>query len=160
MTDKTYDFEHNYLFMGLGKGLVPVYPRWMYRQDTQPVLIKNTEAEVDAREKGFDNISASALSNRDLINFFWDFEDLSPRQLIVYAQDEFDVDLPAGASQETLFKAVCRLTKSAPQNRNRLVLMAHTIEMNYDATLEEIKRMADDLGQDLDRQIETEAFWA
>lgn len=163
MVDKSngYAFEHNYLFKGLGDKQVPVYPRWMYRQDTAPVLIPNTEAEIEAREKGFDNISASALSNRDLINFFWDFEDLSIRQLLVYAQDEFGVDLPAKASQETLFKAVCQLSKSAPQNRNRLVLMAHTIEMKYDETLEEIKRMANDVvSQGLERQTETETFWA
>jgi hypothetical protein len=156
----TYNCERNYVFLGLGKGLVLAYPRWMYRQDTQPILIKNTEAEAEAREKGFDNISASALSNRDLINFFWDFEDFSIRQLLVYAKDEFDIDLPAEASQQTLFKAVCSLTRSAPQNRNRLVLMAHTIEMNYDATLEEIKRMANDTSEYLERQTETEEFWA
>ena len=160
MTDKTYDFEHNYLFKGLGSGRVPVYPRWMYRQDTQPVLIKNTEAEVEAREKGFDNISASALSNRDLINFFWDFEDFSVRQLLVYAQDEFGIELPAEASQEKLFKAVCILTKNCPQNRNRLVLMAHTIEMEYDATLEEIRRMAEASGPDYINETESEVFWA
>ena len=162
MADKsdTYDFERVYKFLGLGKGIVPVYPRWMYRQDTEPILIPNTEAEVEAREKGFDNISASALSNRDLINFFWDFEDLSIRQLLVYAKDEFDIDLPAQSCQETLFKAVCQMSKSAPQNRNRLVLMAHTIEMNYDATLEEIKRMANDTSEHLERQVEAEEFWA
>ena len=161
MNTEPYDYEHRLMFMGLNKQQIPDYPRWMYRADTVPVLIDNTAAEVEAREKGFDNITAAALSNRNLINFFWDMEDLSSRQLLVYAKDEFDVDLPADASQETLFKAVCQLTKSAPQNRNRLVLMAHTIEMKYDETLEEIKRMANDVvSEGLERQTETETFWA
>jgi len=155
-----YAFEHVYQFKGLGNKQVPIYPMWMYRQDTEPILIKDTEAEVEAREKGFDNISASALANRDLINFNWDFEDLSPRQLRVYAKDEYDVELPSEASQETLFRAVCKLAKSAPQNRNRLVLMAHTMTMNYDATLAEIKRMANDTSEYMVREVETEEFWA
>lgn len=158
--EKKFNYEHEFIFEGLDCKQVPAYPRWMYREDTAPVLIENTAAESEAREKGFDNITAAALSNRNLINYFWDLEDFSIKQLLVFAKDEFDVDLPAEASQETLFKAVCRLTRSAPQNRNRLVLMAHTIQMNYDATLEEIRRMADGKGQNLERQVETEEFWA
>jgi len=155
-----FDYEHTCIFLGLNCLQVPEYPRWMYREDTVPVLIKDAAAEAEAREKGFDNITAAALSNRNLINFFWDLEDLSPRQLLVYAKDEFDVDLPAEARQETLFRAVCRLTRSAPQNRNRLVLMAHTIEMKYDACLSEIRRMTDGMGQDLETETVTEEFWA
>jgi hypothetical protein len=157
---KKFDYEHTCIFLGLNCLQVPEYPRWMYREDTAPVLIKDTAAEAEAREKGFDNITAAALSNRNLINFFWDLEDFSTRQLLVYAKDEFDVDLPAEANQETLFKAVCRLIRSAPQNRNRLVLMAHTIEMKYDATLDEIRRMADETGPFYEREVETEEFWA
>jgi len=157
---KEFDYEHTCIFLGLNCLQVPEYPRWMYREDTVPVLIKDAAAEAEAREKGFDNITAAALSNRNLINFFWDLEDLSPRQLLVYAKDEFDIDLPAEARQETLFKAICRLTRSAPQNRNRLVLMAHTIEMKYDATLDEIRRMADEMGPLYEREVETEEFWA
>ena len=157
---RAYDYEHTCVFLGLNCIQVPEYPRWMYREDTEPILIDNTAAEVEAREKGFDNITAAALSNRNLINFFWDLEDLSAKQLRVYAKDEFDVDLPAEASQEILFKAVCRLTRNAPQNRNRLVLMAHTIEMRYDATMDEITRMADETGPDYEREVITEEFWA
>lgn len=84
---------------------------------------------------------APQTANNAPINWFWDLEDLSPKQLIVYAREEFEVELPPDASQEHLFKLILKLTKFAPQNKDRMVLMAHTIKMNYDETLEEIKRM-------------------
>jgi hypothetical protein len=83
------------------------------------------------------------MSNKQLINWFWDLEDMSPRQLVVFAKDEYGVDLPIDAGQDRLFKAVVELTRCAPQNRNRLVLMAHEIYMEYDATVAEIRRMMD-----------------
>jgi hypothetical protein len=160
MEKKPFDYEYRLMYMGLNNEQVPDYPRWLYREDTAPILVESTAAEIEARSKGFDNISAAAMSNRNLINWFWDLEDFSVKQLIVLAKDEFDVDLPIEANQEVLFKAVCELTRHAPQNRNRLILMAHTIEMNYDATLEEIKRMASGAGQHLETETEVSEFWA
>ena len=119
----------------------PKYPFWMYRDDVEPLMVRNASEEKEARLNGYDNISSTALSNKYLINWVWDLEDMSPKQLRVFASEEYRVDLPIEASQETMFKAVCELTRHAPQNRNRLILMAHTVAMNYDATLEEIKRM-------------------
>jgi hypothetical protein len=134
------------MFLGLNTGQYPrkvLYPCMMYLQDTKPLMVENTEQEAAAREKGYDSVTPGALSNRFLVNWFWDFEDMSPRQLVVFAKDEYGVELPIECGQLKLFELVCDLTRSAPQNRNRLILMAHTMKLNYDETLEEIKRSID-----------------
>ena len=159
MTDKKYDYEHHLMFVGFGPE-VAQYPKWLHHDGTEPILVHDTAQEMAAREIGYDNITAAAMSNRNLNNWFWDLEDFSPKQLIVFAKDEFGVDLPPDAGQETLFKAVCKLTRYAPQNRNRLILMAHEIEMEYDATLAEIERLAAGQGQGIEREVITEEFWA
>lgn len=117
------------------------YPVWLYHADKEPLLVENEEEEAEAKRNGYDSIRAADMSNKHLVNWFWDLEDFSPRQLQVFAREEYGVDLPIEAGQEKLFKAVAELTRFAPQNRNRLVLMAHTIKMNYDETLEAIKHM-------------------
>ena len=122
----------------LGK---PVYPYWLYKDGDEPFMVHDSVEEAQAKSLGFDAITPKGMSNRYLVNWFWDLEDMSPRQLQVFAKEEYDVDIPIEAGQERLFKAVCELTRFAPQNKNRLVLMAHTIKMQYDETLEEIRRM-------------------
>ena len=138
----------------------PVYPKWLYRNGKDPIRVHDAEAEAEARSEGWDNITAGSMANKTLQNCFWDFEDMSAKQLSVYAMDEFGVDLPWDADQDRLFMAVIELTKHAPQNRNRLVLMAHTMKMNYDETLEEIKRMVSGAGQGLESETITEVIWA
>jgi len=129
------------MFMGLNPGAKRVpYPCILYREDTKPLRCESTDEEIEARKKGYDSFTPGALSNRYLINWFWDFEDMSPRQMVVFAKDEYGVDLPIECGQIKLFELLCELTKNAPQNRNRLVLMAHTAAMNYDETIEQIKR--------------------
>jgi len=148
------------MFMGFDGQPVPAYPRYMYRDGYEPRLINSPEEEKQARKEGWDTITAAAMSNRHLVNWVWDLEDFSPRQLVVFAHDEFGVNLPVDAGQEKLFRAVTELARFAPQNRNRLVLMAHTIAMNYDATLEEIRRMAKGEGQNLVTETESFEVWA
>jgi len=131
------------------------YPKMMYRDNADPITVENTEAEAEAKLKGFDVVSANQMCNRHLINWFWDLEDLSPKQLVVFAQDEYNVDLPADASQEKLFQCVCLLSRAAPQNRDRIILMAHTIKMNYDETLEEIRRVMENPSADDEVTTET-----
>lgn len=157
-----YDFEYECMYMGGGGHAKEClrYPHFMYCDGDNPLLVADTREEEEARVKGYDNITASAMSNRNMVNWYWDLEDMSPRQLLVFAQDEYGVDLPGDASQEKLFSAVCKLSKAAPQNRNRLVLMAHTIKMSYEATQEEIKRMAAGNGQNLETTTETFEIWA
>lgn len=143
------------MFMGLNREHLPVFPHWMHKDNCEPWLVENTDEDREARAKGFDNITSGAMANRYLINWFWDFEDFSVRQLTVFAKEEYGVDLPIEAGQEKLFQAVCELTKAAPQNRNRLILMAHSIKMNYDETLEEIRRVMASPG---DANVEVERF--
>ena len=112
----------------------------MYQDGHDPITVEDTKAEAEAKLKGFDALTAGHMANKHLINWFWDLEDLSAKQLVVFAQDEYQIDLPIEAGQEKLFQAVCRLTKAAPQNRNRIVLMAHSVKLNYDETLAEIAR--------------------
>ena len=146
----------NLTFGGVYGGHIPVYHRWMYKDEADPIKVADKDEEDDARAKGYDNIDAGTLANSQLTNCFWDLEDMSPKQLRCYALEEFDVDLPEEASQELLFQSVAELMRYAPQNRSRLVLMAHTIAMEYDSTLEEIKRLMDCSGPGY--EVETESF--
>ena len=137
-----------------GEGIGQRYPMYMYLGDSRQcrddieiqgsdavILVDNTEAELNARARGYDNINAGMIANKVLINWFWDIEDFSPKQLVVFAKEEFDIDLPAEADQIKLMQSVLLLTKHAPQNCNRIVLMAHTIKMNYDETMSTIRKM-------------------
>lgn len=117
------------------------------------ILVNDTSEEDAARLKGYDNIHAGMLSNKVLVNWFWDLEDFSPKQLVVFAKEEFDVDLPIEAGQVKLLDCVLRLTKAAPQNCNRVVLMAHTIKMNYDETLSTIKKMVENVPEEVVREF-------
>lgn len=135
-----------FLFRGLNgaggmKGGYRRYPCFMYREDTAPLCVQNEAEEADARGNGYDSITAGAMANPHLTNWFWDLEDMSPKQLRVFAAEEYGVDLPEDAGQDKLFAAVVKLARHAPQNQNRLVLMAHEIYLEYDATLEEIRRL-------------------
>jgi len=137
-----------------------VYPKMMYRDDTDPIAVDDTDAEDAALLQGYEPITASQMSNRHLVNWFWDLEDLSPRQLVVFAQDEYDVDLPIEAGQQKLFQAVCKLTRAAPQNRNRIVLMAHSVKLNYDETLAEIRKAMEHPAEGYEIQNEEMEFYA
>jgi len=132
------------------------HPMMMYQDGMDAIAVQNTDEEEAARLKGFDELTAGMMSNKQLSNWFWDLEDLSPKQLVVFAQEEYGVDLPVGASQEKLFQAVCKLTRAAPYNKNRIVLMAHTVKLNYDATLAEIKKAVDSPGEGY--EVETEEW--
>lgn len=151
------DAKRNFemMFMGLNKEHVPLYPRWLYKEGCEPILVKNQEEANDALSKGYDAFTAGSLANRYIINWFWDLEDMSARQLQVFAKEEFGVDLPIEAGQEKLFGAVIELTRNAPQNHGRIILMAHSVEMNYTETLAEISRVFENPG---DANVDHESF--
>lgn len=129
--------------MGMAKDgeVLPRYPFYMYHDFLEPVLVNNVEEEKEWASKGYDLFTVGMLSNKTVVNWYWDLEDLSAKQLAVFAMDEYGVELPSDASQEVLYKAICELSRTSPQNENRLVLIAQMMEMNLDATMEEIRRM-------------------
>jgi hypothetical protein len=148
-------------FRGLQDGIRgKKYPFMMYRDGADPLAVHDTAEEDEAYRNGYDPITAGQMANRNLVNWFWDLEDFSVKQLLVFAKDEYGVDLPAEASQEKLFAAVCKLTRAAPQNRNRIVLMAHTIKLNYDETLAEITRAMEHPAEGYEVQNEVMEFYA
>jgi len=118
------------------------YPSWRYHKFKDPIVVNDAEEDKQAGENGFEDPMMPACANRSLINWFWDLEDMSPWQLVIFCKDEYGVDLPIEAGQEKLFKTVMELGRWAPRNQGRIVLMAHTMEMNYDQTLETIRKMA------------------
>ncbi len=129
------------------------YPAWRYHRHYDPIIVSDTTADLDARAKGFDEINAPIFANFNLINWFWDIEDMSPKQLSVFAKDEFEIDLPQDASQDSLQAALFELSRFNPKNVGRLVLMAQTIKMNFEATQEEIRRAITNDECEVTRQV-------
>ena len=140
------------------------YPMYMYLGDSNEdlefegsrsrcILVENTQQEEDALLRGYDHIHAGMMANKVLINWYWDLEDFSKKQLVIFAKEEFEIDLPIEATQIKLLNAVLLLTRHAPQNCNRIILMAHTIEMNYDETLSTIRKMVKDAPETVVREF-------
>ncbi len=130
------------IFRGFGQGDEWVfYPAWRYHADLEPLIVKNTSEDEIAKAKGYDELNAGMMANRNIVNWYWDLEDMSPKQLMIFAKEEYGVDFPPEASQEVLLGAVFELARSICRTRNDIVLIAHTIQMNYDQTLEEIRKM-------------------
>ena len=129
------------VFEGKADQPIPKYPAWRYHRILDPILVNDTGEDEACRTKGYDDPGAPISANKQLQNWFWDLEDMSPKQLVVFAMDEFEVELPIDAFLETLMTAVTRLSRNSPKSKDRLVLMAHTITMNYEATQKEIARM-------------------
>ena len=144
------------LFQGFGFDVPPRYPFYLYHEVLDPVLINNGEEEVEYRDKGYDSFTSGMLANKVMVNWHWDLEDLSAKQLAVFAKDEYDVDLPVEAGQLVLYKAICELSRSAPNNVNRLVFMAQVFEMKLTETVNEIGRMVTPGA--LGVELETESY--
>lgn len=141
------------LYLGDKHFLDTAYPCWRYHHIKEPLLVKDAKEDEEARKQGYDDPMAPISANKQLMNWYWDLEDMSPKQLVVFAKDEFDVDLPIDAGQERLMGAVVELSRNSPQNRNRIVLMAHEIAMDYDASQREIRRMMEKEESETETQV-------
>jgi len=125
-------------FMGLdGQGR---YPAWRHHDVLPPRLVENTEQDEQAQKEGWQEIKTPMIVNPRFLNWHWDLEDFSTDQLVLFAKEEFGVELPIEAGKDKIFRAIWELTKAAPTNKDRVVLWAQTIEMNYEETQHEIRR--------------------
>jgi len=130
------------------------YPAWRYHDVLDPKIVNNTQEDREASESGWKQLTPPVLANPQLLNWRWDFEEFSAKQLVIYARDEFQVELDVEAGKETLMKALYRLARMAPKNEKRMALMAQTAEMNYDETLLEIQRAIKDIKPVLVKEFE------
>jgi len=148
--------ELRFIGFGTDTGKRSRYPFYMYHDCFEPALIENEDQEKEYKDKGYDLFTAGMLSNKGVVNWYWDLEDLSAKQLVVFAKDEYGVDLPVEAGQVVLYRAICDLSRSAPQNTNRLVFIAQVLDMKLTETVNEINRMITPGA--LGVELETESF--
>ena len=132
------------------------YPAWRYHDWKEPLLVHNTKEDENSLKGGWKPVAKSLTHVRYLMNWRFDLEDLTPRQLVLFAKEEFGVDLPVKAGTEKLFKSIWRLHTNKPLNRENVVLFAQSMKMNYDETLVEIKRLVEQEGV----AEPVEEFWA
>jgi len=131
------------------------YPAWRYHEWLEPVIVEDTEADERVQEQGWYVHNRPMTMVRHLMNQRFDLEDFSARQLAQYAKEEFGVELPVEAGREKLFKTIWRLSMSAPENKDRIVLMAIAMQMNYEEEQSEIARLAKDASE-----VTKEVFYA
>lgn len=141
----------NIFFRAYGKDR-KVYPVWRYHKFHEPIIVNNTDDDIEAKKNGYNPADSIIKHKPHLMNFMLDFEDMTPRQVVLFAKEEFGVDLPVEAGHSKLLKAVWRLTANSPKNKDRVVLLAQSIRMNYDETLEEIKRVVESSETEIERE--------
>lgn len=130
--------------VGFGGKKFDRYPAWRYHEFFEPVIVQNTDEDDEAQAKGWKTLDTPITGVQHLSNWRHDLEDMTAKQLVLFAKEEFGVDLPVEAGEVRLVKAMWRLTQLAPQHTGRITLLAQSIEMNYDETLDEIREMAKD----------------
>ena len=131
------------IFLGLA-GRDSPYPAWRYHEFYDPVVVHNTEEDEKIKAQGWKDASQQPTTAcRHLINWRFDLEDMTARQLAQFAKDQFNVDLPIQSGAEKLFQCVWRLHMADPRNQENIVLMAHSVRMEYDETVQYIKEVAE-----------------
>lgn len=157
MTESTADKRPGLYFEGFFGQCSPKYPAWRYHDFYEPRLVHDTEQDMQASCEGWKDPGLLITAMPHKSNWNYDLEDMTAEQLVLFAKEEYDVDLPAEAGVEKLIKALWRIARIAPQNDGRMILLAQAVEMNYDETVKEIERMAGD-DADLD-YTETKDVW-
>lgn len=115
------------------------YPAWRYHKYFDPVLVHNTDEDETAKGNGWESIEASVFAPSKLKNFGPDFEELSPRQLCLYAKSKFNIDLSPKTSPDKLIQALYRLYTNDPGSKDDVVLLAQSMEMDLDQTMAAIR---------------------
>ncbi len=140
-------------FRGYGFEGVKPYPAWRHHKVLEPIIVKDAEEDEEVKKQGYEKITPCFASYKGLINWFWDIEDMSPRQLVVFAKEEWNIDLPVESEQEHLQKAIFELIRWAPSNRNRVTFMAHEIKMNLDEVQQEIRDLSKDGMSEVEERV-------
>jgi len=135
------------------------YPAWRYHKYEDPMIVNNTDEDEAAGKKGWRVLNQPRQAVPYMMNWRWDLEDLSPRQLCLYALNEFGVELPKELGKERLIKMIWQLSREAPENEDRIVLMAQTIKMNYDETQDQIRRSLDGRVQGIELTVTEFEFY-
>ncbi len=160
MEDSEPKIKAKLKFGGIFKpGELITYPCYMYKDGHDPLRVKDTKEADAAYMEGYDQVNPASMSNKVLSNWYWDLEDMSSKQLSVFAMDEYGVDLPQDGSQAKLFDAVLKIARWASKNKN-IIFMAHSIKMEYDETLREIRRAVETPMDGYVTEVFTEEFEA
>jgi hypothetical protein len=128
-------------FRGIHDHINKPYPAWRYHDYFEPKIVNNTDEDCQASVAGWKKINVPLTGFSPIQNWAHDLQDMSSRQLCMFAKEEYGVDLPKQADAETLLKAIWRLARAAPQSKDRIILLAQTIKMNWDETMEELRKI-------------------
>jgi hypothetical protein len=126
-------------------GEVIKYPAWRYHPLYEPVIVNDEIEDGEAYEKGWRRPEIPKTALQAFNNFYHDLEDMSVRQLVKYAKDEYNADLPEEAGKAKLLWAIWKIASESPRNKSRMVLLAQSMKMDYDETQDKIRDMAEDL---------------
>ena len=118
------------------------YPAWRYHDLLEPIIVNDADEDMRAIENGYHKMIAPVTAHQSFSNFYHDLEDFNNRQLCQSAFDEFGAVLPVEAPKTKLLGAIWRIVTNSTKTKDRIVLLAHSIRMNYDETVETIRKMA------------------
>ena len=139
--------------VGVGEKAKP-YPAWRYHELFEPVIVHDAEEDKRVQAQGWKTLDIPITGVQHLCNWRHDLEDMTAKQLVLFAMEEFGVVLPAEAGEERLVKAMWQLTHLAPQHSGRICLLAQSVKMDYDDTLAEIYEAAEDFEFKVTKEIE------
>jgi hypothetical protein len=120
------------------------YPAWRYHKFFEPKIVADTAADFQASVEGWKSPNQPITALPHLVNWNLDLEDMSAEQLRLFALEEYGVNFPKEASAEKLVKAIWHLARLT-RDGGRMTLLAQSIEMNYDETIKQIQKDAENM---------------
>lgn len=116
------------------------FPQWRYHKYYEPRLVNNTEEADAAKAQGYHCVAEDAFTPTRFKNFGYDFQELNERQLQNYALNKFEIDLSNVTDKDKLIQVLNRLYLETAEHREDIVLLAQSIEMEYDQTVADIRK--------------------